>query len=75
MINPTGTTSNVPATRKSSGRNCPSRFWNHQASISGIAILSISLGCTTMPTFSQRRAPFLVMPNTATAISSVIPTI
>jgi len=33
-----------PATAKSSGRNCPSRFWNHQASISGMAIFRISLG-------------------------------
>ena len=62
-----------PATMKSSGRNCPSRFWNHQASISGIAILRISLGWITTPTLSQRRAPFLVMPNTATAISSAHP--
>ena len=38
-----------------------------------MAILSISLGWITMPTLSQRRAPFLVMPNTATAISSATP--
>jgi hypothetical protein len=31
-------------TAKSSGRSWPSRFWNHQASISGIAIFRISLG-------------------------------
>ena len=75
MISPTGTASSTPATRKSSGRSCPSRFWNHQASISGMAIFRISLGWMMMPTLSQRRAPFLVMPKTATAISSTTPTV
>jgi hypothetical protein len=70
MIRPTGTSSSTAATAKSSGRNWPSRFWNHQASISGMAIFRISLGWITTPMFTQRRAPFLVMPNTATAISS-----
>ena len=36
--------SNKPATKKSSGRNWPSRFWNHHANISGMAIFMISLG-------------------------------
>jgi len=35
---------NAAATPKSRGRNWPSRFWNHQASISGMAIFRISLG-------------------------------
>ena len=74
MMSPTGTPSNTAATKKSSGRNWPSRFWNHQASISGTAILRISLGWITMPTLSQRRAPFLVRPNTATATKSATPT-
>ncbi len=73
MIRPTGTASSKVATAKSSGRNCPSRRWNHQASISGIAIFNISLGWITMPMLIQRVAPFFVMPNSATAISSVTP--
>ena len=73
-ISAIGTISKKAATAKSSGRNCPSRFWNHQASISGTAILRISLGWKGMPTLSQRLAPFLVTPKTATAISSVTPT-
>ena len=75
MIRPTGTTKSTVATRKSSGRNCPSRRWNHQASISGIAIFRISLGWITMPTLSQRLAPFLVRPKIATAIRSATPTV
>ncbi len=58
---------------KSSARSWPSRFWNHQASISGMASFMISLGWITMPTLSQRWAPFLVMPNSAVAISSARP--
>ncbi len=73
MISPTGISSSTPATMKSSGRNWPSRFWNHQASISGMAILRISLGWITTPTLIQRCAPFLVMPNSATATSSATP--
>ena len=73
ITRPTGTASSRPAMTKSSPRNCPSRRWNHQASISGIAILRISEGCTSMPTLSQRVAPFLVMPNRATATSSSTP--
>jgi hypothetical protein len=39
-------------------RSWPSRFWNHQASIIGVAIFSISLGWITVgPTLSQRVAP------------------
>ena len=60
---------------KSSGRSWPSRLWNHQASISGIAIFRISLGWITTPTLIQRLAPFLVMPNTATATSSATPSV
>ena len=75
MIRATGNPNNTAATPKSSGRNWPSRFWNHQASISGMAILRISLGWMMTPTLIQRRAPFLVMPNTATAISKAKPTI
>ena len=41
--------------------------------MSGMAILRISLGWITTPTLTQRRAPFLVMPNTATASSSSTP--
>ena len=73
MISPTGTASSTAATMKSSGRSCPSRFWNHQASMSGIAIFRISLGWITTPTSIQRLAPFLVMPNTATATSRATP--
>jgi hypothetical protein len=53
----------------------PSRFWKYQASMSGMAIFMISEGCTTMPMLSQRREPFLMMPNSATAMSSVTPTV
>jgi hypothetical protein len=56
-------------------RNWPSRFWNHQASISGMAIFMISLGWMTMPTLTQRCAPFFVMPNSATAMSRARPTV
>ena len=73
-IRPTGTSSSSSATTKSSTRSWPSRRWNHQASISGIAIFRISLGWITTPTLSQRVAPFLVTPNTATATSSATPT-
>ena len=58
---------------KSSARNCPSRVWNHHASISGIAIFRISLGWITMPTLSQRVAPFFVMPNPAARWRSARP--
>ncbi len=44
---PTGTSSSTAAIAKSSERSRPSRFWNHQASISGIAIFRISLGWIT----------------------------
>ena len=60
---------------KSSARSWPSRFWNHQASISGIASFMISLGWICMPTLSQRCAPFLVMPNSAVATSSARPSV
>jgi len=73
MISPTGMASRITPTMKSSGRNCPSRFWNHQASISGMAIFRISLGWITTPMFTQRLAPFFVMPKTATAMSSATP--
>ena len=75
MIRPTGSSSRTPATRKSSGRSWPSRRWNHQASIRGVAILRISLGWMTTPRLIQRLAPFLVMPNSATAISRATPTV
>ena len=39
-----------------------------------MAIFRISLGWITMPTLSQRVAPFLVMPNSAVATSSATPT-
>ena len=73
-IRPTGTARIASAIRKSGTRSCPSRRWNHQASISGIAIFRISLGWITTPTFSQRVAPFFVTPATATATSSATPT-
>ena len=73
MISPTGTASRMKETTKSSGRNWPSRRWNHQASISGMAIFRISLGWITMPTLIQRLAPFLVMPKRSTAISNPTP--
>ena len=75
MMSPTGSASSSPATAKSSARNWPSRRWNHQASISGMAIFRISLGWMTTPMLSQRRAPFLVSPNSATAISSATPSV
>ena len=63
------------AIAKSITRSWPSRRWNHQASISGMAIFRISLGWITMPTLSQRVAPFLVMPRPgrATMTSSTTP--
>ena len=73
MIRPMGTASRAKATTKSTGRVCPSRRWNHQASISGVAIFSSSLGWITTPTLIQRCAPFLVMPNSATATSRPTP--
>ena len=73
MISPTGIASSSPAAAKSSGRSAPSRFWNHHASISGMAILRISLGWMTTPRLIHRWAPFLVMPNNATAINSATP--
>ena len=42
--------------------------------MSGIAIFKISLGWITTPRFSQRRAPFFVSPNKATAINKATPT-
>ena len=72
-ISATGTASNTSAMTKSGTRRCPSRRWNHQASISGIAIFRISLGWITRPTLSQRVAPFFVTPITATATSSATP--
>ena len=74
-IKATGTKSNRPATKKSSGRNWPSRFWNHHANIKGMAIFMISLGWMTKPILSQRLAPFLVKPNKATAINKATPTV
>ncbi len=71
----TGTSRIRPAMAKSSARSWPSRFWNHQASISGIASFMISLGWICTPTLSQRCAPFFVMPNNAVAISSARPTL
>jgi hypothetical protein len=65
----------APAAAKSSPRNWPSRRWNHQASISGMAIFRISEGWITMPILSQRVAPFLVMPNSAVASSSITPAV
>ena len=38
-----------------------------------MAIFRISLGWITTPTLTHRLAPFLVMPNTATATSSATP--
>ncbi len=73
MISPTGSSRISPATAKSSGRSAPSRFWNHQDSIRGIAIFMISLGWITTPILIQRVAPFLVMPNKATATNRATP--
>ena len=44
MISPTGTSSSTKAITKSMARRWPSRIWNHQASISGVAIFSSSDG-------------------------------
>jgi hypothetical protein len=58
-------------------RSCPSRRWNHQAIMSGIAIFMISLGWIVVtPMLSQRVAPFLVMPmpGSAVAMMSTSPT-
>ena len=73
-ISAAGTASSRPATTKSSGLSTPSRRWNHQASISGMATFISSLGWITMPTLIQRVAPFLVMPNSSTPSSSNTPT-
>ena len=70
---PTGTSSSRAAIAKSGACSRPSRFWNHQASIIGIAIFKISLGWITTPTLSQRVAPFLVTPKKAVATSSATP--
>ena len=69
-MKPTGTSSSRPAIRKSSTRSWPSRRWNHQASISGMAIFMISLGWIVMPTLSQRVAPLRVMPMPGSAVAS-----
>jgi hypothetical protein len=61
----TGTSSSSAGHQEIGTRSMPSRFWNHQASISGMAIFRISLGWITTPRLSQRVAPFLVMPNQA----------
>jgi len=66
----TGSISRAPAMTKSATRSTPSRFWNHHASISGAAIFRISLGWMTMPTLSQRVAPFLVMPRPGRAVTT-----
>ena len=73
-IRKAGTASSSPAMTKSSGLSMPSRRWNHQASISGMATFISSLGWITMPTLIQRVAPFLVMPNSSTPSSSITPT-
>jgi hypothetical protein len=73
MINPIGTSSSSVATTNSCQRIMFSRFWKNHASISGAAIFMISDGWITTPTLTQRRAPFLMMPNSATAISSDSP--
>ena len=73
MISPTGTASSAKAPMKSIGRVCPSRRWNHQAIISGVAIFSNSLGWMTMPTLSQRVAPLRVMPKNSTPSNSTTP--
>ena len=74
-ISPSGSASSSSATAKSSARNWPSRRWNHQASISGMAIFITSDGWITMPRLSQRVAPFLVTPNSIVATSSATPTV
>ena len=66
----TGTSSSAPAMAKSSARSWPSRRWNHQASISGMAIFMISLGWIVTPSESQRVAPFLVTPRPGTAVTT-----
>jgi N-glycosylase/DNA lyase len=69
-MKPTGTSSRIAAITKSSTRSWPSRRWNHQASMSGIAILRISLGWIVTPTLSQRVAPLRVMPRPGSAVAS-----
>ncbi len=68
-IRATGTTSSSVAIAKSRMRSCPSRRWNHQASMSGMAIFMISLGWIVTPTLSQRVAPFLVTPRPGSAVA------
>mmetsp|Transcript_37511 Transcript_37511/g.87372 ORF Transcript_37511/g.87372 Transcript_37511/m.87372 type:complete len:317 (+) Transcript_37511:1514-2464(+) len=71
-----GSSSSANAAMKSGQRSRPSRFWNHQASISGTASLSSSDGwICVMPMLSQRVAPFFVTPNSAVATSSITPTV
>ncbi len=72
-IRANGTTSRTAATANDFQLPTLARFWKYQASISGMAIFMISEGWMSTPTCSQRRAPFLMMPNTATAMSSVTP--
>ena len=73
-IRATGTASSVRATRKSVTVSCPSRRWNHQASTSGVASLSISLGWITVNCrSSQRVAPLRVTPNSSVAVSNMMP--
>ena len=66
----TGTSSSTPAITKSSTRSWPSRRWNHQASMSGMAILRISLGWIVTPMLSQRVAPLRVTPRPGSAVAS-----
>ena len=71
-----GTSSSTAPITKSLTWTWPSRFWNHQASISGVAIFRISLGwITSGPIASQRVAPLRVTPKIAVATSSASPTV
>ncbi len=70
-----GTASRPPATMKSVALSWPSRRWNHQASIMGMAIFMISLGWITVtPMSSQRCAPFRMTPANSTPSSRATPT-
>jgi hypothetical protein len=54
-----GSSSRPKAAAKSGRRSWPSRFWNHQASISGMAIFSSSDGWITVPHVEPARGALL----------------
>ncbi|MNT17009.1 hypothetical protein D3C72_1521380 [compost metagenome] len=72
----TGTSSSTAAIRNDFQRRAPALCWKNQASISGVAIFRNSDGWMSItPICSQRRAPSLMVPNSATATSRITDTV